>query len=315
VNVTPRYVATEEISKLTAGSFENLTARVRTAVVADRKRLFGEDQSRLNVIATFPKRAIVASAAGNFVNVVFEETTSGTVMIVEHSSLTVPTIDESELPVFLRRQALKAVDALSIGNRSGARELVAGLLRAVPAKRPVVESTLLASIAGELQVEKPWQKILSARTAKIHTAIGEAVSLLQKGKLEPKFGQLYSGSITGAKLEGYRDLVRNDLGYLKSRVSALADLVESSVTAAKPVVAAADLGKDEAASLFNSFAEDLLLDTKRLVQIVTEGIIHLGGVDSQGRLYDAIVNRLHQQEVAGRFVFEMAKRLTSASRQ
>ena len=314
--MTERFIPTEEIARLVAGSYEAQIAGLTEAITSDRERLFGKGVQRVKVIATFKDRAVAMAEDGRFVNVRFEMSATGVPTLVEHEALAVRVIEEKDLPGFVHSQASKAVDACMSGDESRVQELIAGLLRVAPTRPAIAEDRIVESVRAELAEIRPWQKVYEQRLPRIQATLkGESLALLDQSKIEPKYRKIYDGSMLPLKVEGFRGLVQSDLNYLKERVTALYHLVSVSLSSAKRALQTKDLSEEESAKTFSTLAEDLLVDTKRLVHLVTEGAAQVHGVAEQGRLYDAIVARLPQQETAGMFVRIMAERLIAASKQ
>ncbi len=311
-----RFIPTEEIARLSKGSFEAQISTLGGVVTENKKALFGESVGEVKIVATFPGRCVVLSEGGQFVSVRYEPGANGSPRIVGHEKLTIPVVEGADATAYIRKEALKAVDAFMNGDVKGASELTHSVLQlSQRVGHGLNESKVLGMVEIEMKSGRPWQKIYKERLVRIRSTVSDKIGLVESAKLDPKFARLYSGKEPADKLEGFRDLVQEDLRYLKDRVTALGDLVEASLESAKPVLASKDLSKEEAALTFRSFAEDLLHDVRRVAQIVNEGSKRFSKVESLGKLYDSIVMYLYPREVAGQFVREMSERLIAAGGQ
>lgn len=308
------FVPVQEIRQLTAGSYETRISQLQKAVHKESKRLFGASGLKVEILATFEDRCVAVASNGKFVNAAYKMV-EGAAVLVAHESITIPLVAEADVPAFLESEAKRAVDAWLVGNKSESTSLLTALARCMPSKPAVEEKKVVEALQVELSTARPWQGVLKERSARIRSLVGaEALAALESAKLSEKYRHLAAGSIEEDKIEGFRGLVESDFGYLKDRVSRLCDLVDASLASSIPVLASRDLKEEESMRGFRSFAEDLLADTRRMLQIVSETTKTVRDVRNLGTIYDAIVSKHHDLEVAGTFVHEMAGRIVAEAK-
>jgi hypothetical protein len=306
------FVPSEEIQKLTFGSYEHLKTQVESSIEKSRDRLFGSD-APVQVLGTFPGYAIVLSESEEVFRVKFEKTDKGDVAPISAEALSVPAYSAKTLDKFVLREAQAYVDAFLSGSKSNASDHLKNLVPLVKERVPApVPAKISESFSGLVAGERGWKKVYTARLGEIHATVKEELQKLTESRpvWREKFRRLYDGSIPQDKLAGYRDLVTSDLKYLGERVDSLVAETEKSVSFYKGVVPALKMEqKDATLLMFESFSEDYLADLCGVKKALSEANSLLNGVDDFGKIYDVLANELHRYEVAGLFVGKMSRSL------
>jgi hypothetical protein len=136
-------LATEDIRKLSNGSFEHLIARLVEAVQESSPRLFGE-RVETRVVATFPGHAIVLSASSKAVRVRFDEDSNGDLRITGHEQVPLKVYSEENLEAFVQEEAEQVVKGLLSGDPDAALRLASLVESVRPAKQDVAAVVLKA---------------------------------------------------------------------------------------------------------------------------------------------------------------------------
>lgn len=303
------FVPVEEVRKLSHGSYEHVIAKIQTAVNESTAALFGE-QIGARICGTFPGSAIVMSESGAVVRAFWEQAEDGSVKIVRHEDMKVPSFTEATVGDYVEGQVAKAVRAWEAGRVEEAQTIISEIAPYVR-DRPVLDDDKVVDMLNlEFAGPRPWRKIYEAQTARIHKTVGERkMKDLAVEKGEKKFALLYGGTLNEQAQAGYRDLVKADLSYLTTRVESLRDLVEASYSGLGSVVRSEDLKGKAAIKTFVVFTEDLISDLRRLHKVLSEAGNTLAKIDSLGKLYDVVAEGLYDREVAAHFVDTMATRL------
>ena len=185
-------------------------------------------------------------------------------------------------------------------------------------RKGLTESQIVESVVQLLSKDSYWKKTLGERRSEIERQLGESFTNLRVARLSSKFSSLYNegASIPLVKHEGYRELLRSDVEYLSERISALLDLVEAAVAVRDNNRLATESLKSEGPlSTFASFSSDLIGDLRNLKNLVQESAGQIGSVSLLAKVYDAVVDRLFDFEVAGRFVDRMSFRLCNPDKR
>ena len=310
---TQRFIPVEELRRLARGSYEHVISAVDQMVQENARALFGEEVVA-EVVGTFAGNALVLSENGKLIKVHFERSeTPGKLKILRHEMLDVPTYNSGNVEDFVRKEVRAAIGAWKAGRVAEAEEKISRVAPYISDRPPMSDKKVDESLIKDLCVNRAWKQVMEKNSDPIREAIGRVeMSEIESTITEAKFRPLYSGAITEANTTKYRDLVRSDLAYLTSRVESLKALVESSYEAARSVIGSESLKGEEAISTLVLFTEDLILDLRRLHQVLSESR-KLTEIGCLGRLHDAVVAGLPNYEIAGRFVAATSKRLHQSS--
>lgn len=306
------FIPAAEVRKILHGSHEHLIARLDEVIQQDRKRLFGSSDAQVRVLGTFSGSAVVACSDGRFVRARFEDV-SGALRILGHEELNVPTVTQKSLPDFVKKEAAGVVEQFLRGDTSGAKKRLEGLTFFVDERANLTDRQVTESVIVSMRAERPWKRLFRERAEHLRQFLKDDLSQLEAVALQQKFQKLYDGSVAETEMEGFRDLVTSDLSYLKERLEALADLVETSAAQVGGLEAKfRELGEDATLTSFRAFAEDLVEDLRGVSMTVSESAKQLDCVSCLGEVYDTVVKDLQQFEMAGRFVERMAAKLRLA---
>ena len=253
-----QFVPSSEVAKLVANSYEALHTRLAEAVQSERARIFGHvDQAVL--LGTFPSHAVVCSSDGRFAEVKYESTNTGSLKLLEHKILKVPTYTKDNLDSFVYDQAKAAVAGFLSGDKAGLTQRLSEMATLVGEKPKISEDEIANRLTMVIKEDRPWKKLFNEKRLEIKSNVIDHITPLENARLSKKFERLYNGSTASDKLENFRDLVNEDFKYLTDRLIALTDLVSialESVDCVKAGVTAES--KDVAFTAFKDFSESLL---------------------------------------------------------
>ena len=307
-----RFVPTEEMLRLTRGSYESLISSLDEAVQAQAESLFGS-KVETHVLGTFPGYALVAAADdGRCLRVKYEQASGGGIHIVQTESIDVPSYDEENLDEFLQTESEKVLDLFRKGSVEEAEDRLRSLVT-FTGKWTGPKADLTESWFEALHRGRPWLRLYEARKDRIHRALWDNLKALEDSRLRPKFQRLYDGSSIKEDLAGYRDLVVDEFGTLNTRINELKQKIQGAYAAIRVTTPRMEeAGEGDMMTTFTAFAEDLLEDLSRINTIATEAPEQVNRLDLLGRLYDQTVERFYKMEVAGGFISQMATRLSEA---
>ena len=305
------FIPSEDIRKLTFGSYEHLKSQVENSIEASREKLFGSD-APIQVLGTFSGYAIVLSEDAKVFRVKFEKTESGDVATVSAETLQVPAYKKDTMGEFAMREARAYVEAFLGGSKTVATEHMKNLVPVVKDRSPSPQPPRIVESFGNLvKGERGWKKVYAAKIAEIRATVD---SKLEEHRVPDKFRRLYDGTIGKSELPSYKDLVTSDLKYLGEKIENLLSETEKAVNVFRGAVPALKTEhKDPTVKMFESFSEDFVADLKGVKRALAEATEHLNGVDDFGKIYDLLANELHRYEVAGQFVAKMSRRLAEAA--
>jgi hypothetical protein len=307
------FVPSEDIRKLTFGSYEHLKSQVESSIEASREKLFGSD-APVQVLGTFSGYAIVLSEDAKVFRVKFEKTEAGGVAPLSSEVLSVPAYKKETLGDFAMHEARAYVEAFMSGSKSVATEHMKNLVPVVKDRATSPQpARIVESFENLVKGERGWKKVYAAKIAEIRSTVREELPKLDENRMHDKFRRLYDGTMSSTELFSYKDLVTSDLNYLGEKIENLLSGTEKAVNVFKGSVPALKTEqKDPTVKMFESFSEDFVADLKGVKRALSEAADHLNGVDDFGKIYDLLANELYRYEVAGQFVAKMSRRLAEA---
>jgi hypothetical protein len=308
-----RFIPTQEMQRLTRGSYEQTISRLDEAVQETVESLFGE-KIDTHVLGTFPGYALVAAEDGRCLRLKFEESASGEIHFVQKEEVEVTSYAEDDLEDFLRTESEKVIELFNQGHQTEALDRLRGLSK-YSDKWDSSENAedMVETWMHTLNRNRPWKRLYEARRDKIHRSLWDSLKSLEDSRLRPKFQRLYDGSSINEDLEGYRDLVVDDLVALHERINVLKQQVQGAYATIRVTAPRMEeAGEGETMTTFTAFSEDLLEDLSRINTISTEAPKQVSQVGLLGKLHDQLVERLFSMEVAGGFISQMATRLSAA---
>ncbi len=308
------FVPSEEIRKLTFGSYEQLKLQVENSIEASREKLFGSAAST-QVLGTFSGYAIVLTEDARVFRVKYEKTQTGEIFPISCESMPVQAYKPESMDKFAASEARAYVEAFLGGSKSMATEHLRNLVPLVKAApTPVAAVKLIEAFENLVKGERGWKKVYADRISQIRTTVKDELPKMEESRTLPKFGRLYDGSIPKMEVTSYKDLVTSDLNYLGERIERLLSETEKAVSLYEGAVPALkNEQKDPTVKMFESFSEDFVADLKGVKNALSEAAGHLNGVDDFGKIYDLLANELLRYEVAGQFVAKMSRRLAEAA--
>jgi hypothetical protein len=303
-----KVVPASELRRLTQGSFEHKIELIREAIEDANP-----DQA-VTIVATYPDKAVVAMGDG-FLKVAFEESDSGNLVITSSDPLNVDVRDRDGLDDFVEQEARGVVDLWLSGNAESALERLRRLAPQIKVAPERDEAKLLARVESVLEADRPWKRAYQDRQEQISQVLG---SDLQEDRLRPKFRKLYDGSITGAKLKGYADLVSEDLGIVVGRLDQITESAKTAFDGSYDSLTHAQSNEDDAEGVFDlyeGFAVDLIEDLEQLRKQTMTSLQRIKDVGCQGKLRDVLAEGIAPYEVASRFVVKVATLLNEAQEE
>ncbi len=302
--VSTHFVPTEEIQKLTLGSYEYLASKLDEAISKDAKRLFGESiPNKIERIGTFADHVLIAADDGRFMKVMYERATSGAIKLVNFEAINVPLYTEANLGSYLDKEARSIVDSLLAHDISQAELKLSALIPFVEETVPPTDTQVVASAIESMRADRPWKRLYRERTEQVREFLGAELKKIEERKLPAKFTKLTDGQVPESQHEGYKDLVHTDLAYMSEAIGGWLKSLET-VSELKDANA---FGPEEQAvkTTFLAFAEDLKQDLQNVRESVVESMRLVGSVARLGELYDALAEESFHYEVASQFASTM----------
>ncbi len=297
-SISNRFIPTEEVRRLTVGSYEHLVARVEEAVRAEAARLFGASGGT-RVVGTFPGYAIVM-VEDRFFRVKFDEVL-GRVRVTQPEALKVASYSKDDLGGYLRSESLRAVTSFRNGAVDDAFGRLRELVRLIEPSQN--DAAVVEAMIALHKTDRSWKKVFEVRGDEIRRMVLDELSSINEDRLRIRFRSLYDNPTKDQDLESYRASVTSALARLAERAD---DLVNKIVSVREEEQAAVPA----VASLF-SFTDSLVEDLRVVGKTATGS--RMTRVDCLGRLHDALAEDFHDRELAGRFVIKMIKRLNARS--
>jgi hypothetical protein len=304
--ISNRYIPTEEVRRLTIGSYEHLIARIDEAVRSDAARLFGA-KIEAHVVGTFSGYAIVLAEDGRFLRIKYDEV-KGSVRVVGHEMLKVASYSPDELGSYLKSESQRAVDSLLRGNVEEALSRLKGLTRFVERRPTHDEPQIVEAMATFYRSDRLWRRVFQEKADHIRRMVLDEITAIHEDRLQVKFRSLYDGSVSATDLESYRELVIENLNQIGERTD---NLLRQVTDAAREAKGRKD-GEAVVTSLF-AFADDLVEDLRSVKKTASESTRQLTRVDCLGKFHDTLAEGFRDRELASRFVIKMSKRLGEAN--
>lgn len=295
-----KLVPTDDIAALAEGCYEQFVVSIDRLVSEHVAAIFGAPVAT-ETLATFADYAIVAAEDGRFAKVDFAKSNEGMLTVVGVAPVEIRSYAKDDLAEFVQAEADGIVDRLFAGQIAEAQSRLLSLAPLVTKKTLPVKSE-----------ERAWRKTFAEKNEMIRATVSEEIEKLGHTALAPKFGRLSDGSIPVAQHEGYRELVRSDLGSLSKRLAGMRQTVEQA-TAAVAGVELDDADEAQLVDLFRQFSKDLLSDLTDTARKVGAAVEANEAVASLAAVYDGIARDLLNQEVAGAFVASLAAKLCESN--
>jgi hypothetical protein len=306
--VPTHFVPTEEIQKLTVGSYEHLASKLDEALSRDAAKIFGDSiPNKIERIGTFAEHVLVAADDGRFLKVRYERATGGTIKLVGSEPLEVQLYNESNLGSYLEKEARTIVESLLAHDVPQAELKLRALVPFVEEAAPLTDEQVVASAVESMRAERPWKRLYRERAEQVKDFLGEQLKGIEARKLPPKFAKLSDGQVPEAQHEGYKELVHDDLVYMAEALKGWFQSLESIER-----LKAVDTANEEERAVkttFLAFAEDLRQDIQNVRDSVLESLNLVGSVAQLGVLYDALVEEAFHYEVASCFASTMITEL------
>ena len=305
------FVPTEEIQKLTLGSYEFLASKIDDAISKDAKKVFGESvPNKIERIGTFGEHVLVAADDGRFMKVKYERATNGAVKIIAVEAVEVPLYTEDTLGSYLMKEARSIVDSLLAHDVAQAELKLRSLTPFIEETVAPTEAEIVASAIESVRAERPWKRLYRERSEQVSLFLGSELKGIEERKLPAKFSKLNDGNVPEDQHESYKDLVHTDLAYMAEALGSWHKLVETAGSFTE--VGTVSAGDQAVVTTFLAFAEDLKLDLQGVRDSVLETARLVQSVPKLGELYDALAAESFHYEVASRFASAMIEGLRNS---
>lgn len=308
--MTTHFVPTEEIQKLTIGSYEFLASKIDEAISKDAKKVFGDSvPNKVERIGTFGDHVLVAADDGRFAKVKYERANNGSIKIISAEAVKVPVYDEGNLSSYTMQEARSIVDSLLAHDVSQAESKLRALVPFVDEKLAATEDQILSSVIESIKADRPWKRLYRERAEQVKAFLGAELTKIEERKLPIKFSKLEMASDAAAQ-GSYRDLVHADLAFIAEAIGGWLKAIETTETVKKgqPQVVAPE--EQALVTTFLAFTEDLKRDLQNVKDSIFESVRLVQSVPSLGKLYDALAEESFHYEVASRFASTMLEGLS-----
>lgn len=290
----------EEFQRIRSGSLEDRRDAIFEALDAREVELFGVDPEKAKtdittqVLATHEDHVVI-EVNGKYLAVGYAiDPKTGKAALGKVEDLNLKTISRSELA---SKRIKQFVDAFMKGTRSQMGEWFLDVFRNIDAKG-LSEAEQVAELQKQLAVERAWKSFFNENKEKLEPEITEQIS----GRLLPRFGKLYDGSVSASDLEVFRAEVNEGLDNLVQRIASRLDQLSQAAKGLNPADESyKEAGVADTVAIFGVFVEDLAGDMKSVLDAVTEARKAVRGVDQLGRVFDSLAEAFQNQEVAAAF--------------
>ena len=288
------FLPAEAVESLLKGSHQHLAVRLTEAVQASLSQYqWGE----AHLLATFDKKAVVMSDAGDVYSLPFTEE-RGELVLGTPQMLPVAGITSKNLRRFVQQEAKAAVDLFLQGFTSKAHEKISQLRPLVDASTMLSDEEIVENFVAKRAEGTRWKALIESRATQVTTLLGEDAS---------------SGPVQAqtSDLEG----TQQGMGEILARLGVVeeqARLALQTLGALKDAAAA-----EGGAAAFQQLAEytaDLHKDVRAVMDFAEEALRDFKQVDLLAQLFDSMAGEVASFEVAGAFAAKMASRLADAGR-
>lgn len=301
--MTIHFVPTEEIQRLTLGSYEHLAAKLDEAISKDAGKVFGASvPNKIERIGTFSDYVLLAADDGRFAKVKYSRGSGGAITVLAAESVTVPLFTEANLDTYLMQEARSIVDSLLAHDASQAELRLRALMPLVQEQEAPSEELVVATALDTLQADRPWKRIFAERAEQVKAFLKTSLPEIESRKLGRKFESLLKDA-SEEQLETFRELVVNDLTYLSEtlatweKLALIPDSVRKTDTLSE---------SDRAlVTTFLAFTEDLQRDIQTVRDTLGAVLEHVNSIASLGQVYDTLAESTFDFEVAARFASAM----------
>ncbi len=301
---TPLFISADVLAKLVEGSYESLITRVQKLAEEQRATIFGEsdDELQIRVSATYSHHAILisTSAVKPIVRIEFAEGVAGSLKLVKHEVVPVPTYDETTRDDYARLEARRAVDAMLAGDVDGATaRLQESMRHTVSTSRSATE--ILYAVTECLRAPSRWRTtVTGAKAAQVKSVLGEQYNALQRG-----LPTLRYRGVVGASLGD----VRASVDAVAARFEAMGRRVQSARQGLASNRSTLTEGARSELATFDAVAEDLARDVQTLRMCARESVRSLDKPENLAQVYDALADALFEFEIATAFIASLVERL------
>ena len=300
---THKFISESILEEMTKGSYEKLLEALHRAVKRDRSLFVEGFGETVKPIATFKGRSILYTSAGRFLRVEWKDE-NGEVKFTKVEPV-------NDVPVMSFEDVTKStLDALTKsilgGKLDDAKAVIResfGILTFPGVQRPTDLSRLMRENMG---VSRIWRRYVESRQDEMRSILS-----ITEGEVSPvkaKYRGIWEGAEEG-DLTRFNDVVREDANALLGRLSSICESARKAFDEyVKIRPAFRGLSENETPAQFEMMAEDFFTESE-MVRDTAVNILHSGNVVAMAEAHDAILEHIHEFELAGRFVKAMAENL------
>jgi hypothetical protein len=304
--IANRYVSSAELQRITAGSFEELTRKIESVVLAESARFFGA-ATPVRVIGTYSTHVVVLAEDGRSLRVRYE-TKDGLIKILGHEAVKAESATAEQKYDLLKSEAIQAARSLVKGDLAEAKTRLKDIVQLVDSRSIHKDAQLVDAMVAFRRSDRPWKEAFNEKADTIRRLVLDEVSGINKDRIQPKFSSLNDGGVKASEIEKYRDLVIESIKKLDEHCGCLYKQVTDAVIAAR-----AKGIHDPTVKAYLTFADDLADDLRSTQKTASEALKRVTRTESLGKLHDALATDFGDRETASRYVIKMSKRLVDAS--
>jgi hypothetical protein len=304
--ISNRYVSSAELQRVTAGSFEEQTRKLESAIVAESARIFGA-KTEAKVIGTYPTHAVILAEDGRCVRLRYE-IKDGVTKILGHESMKVESVTPEQKYDLLKTEATQAARSFAKGDLTEAKARIKDIVKLVDSRSIHRDAQLVDAMVAFRRDDRPWKEAFREKADTIRRLVLDEVSEINKDRIQPKFSSLNDGGVKLSEVDKYRELVIESLKKLDEHCGCLYKQVTDAVIAAR-----AKGINDPAVRAYLAFGDDLGDDLRSTQKTASEALKRITRTECLGKLHDALAADFGDRETASRYVVKMSKRLVGAA--
>jgi hypothetical protein len=293
------------LGRLLAGSMEARVGAVEEAIQASSALFGGDDDTKVQLIATYESHAIVANNKGDFFKVSWEMNESGSVSLEEAKEIDVPVYEASQLTSQAREKSIEVVEAM-LGGANDTTDRVRDLVGLAFGGPRLTAEGVEDHWGKRSFVESDWHKATKVEESRMRGFIGAELNRLNVPK--PKFEAMIESDLTEDQEEGHRGNVLRSLENLSKYVVGLGDrlVLATTIDEGCEVVG----GDSMAAADFASFVDSFVEDYEDLTGTISDAIAvsEDGCVKCLARLHDGVAGQMYEWALAAAFIEKLARR-------
>lgn len=301
---TEKLVDADFLGRLLAGSMEAKLGAVDEAVSASASLFGGDEDVRVETVATFTDHTIVANSEGEFYRCEWRMTEDG-IELGEVKPIDVPVFESNRLTLQARNKSREVVEAMLSGD-PGLDEKLGDLAQLAFSGPRLTAEGVEDYWSEQVFTESDWFVATREQESAMRAFIGAEVNRLDVPK--PYFGEMIEADLTESQEEGHRASVLSKLTRLAGATAKLADRIELAAEIDESYEVRG--GGAMAATEFVEFVESYTDDLEVLGNVISDAaaLAEDGCVKCLARLHDAVAGQMYEWALAGAFIEKLARR-------